>query len=591
MTDRSPFTPPFIAAGLLLGLLLILAAPGHAAPEWPAPLPLEAGERIPLGPHAAFQLDQKGHGTPQALLADPGTHLSPLKAHAFNLGVEPGVLWVAFRLDHGSAAGAHILNLDNPLFEDVRLFSRDTGGRWHESERNPAADPAGGVRPAWRHTFRLPASDGISRHLLRIDSGQALRFYAEIQTPAGHRAQSNRFWMVQGFYHGMILALALYNLFLFVTLRDTSYAWYIAFVLSTAAYFLFQRGLHLEFFPQVPIQVTHELMFAALALMSVFALQFTRRFLITGRRDPALDRLMRLLLPAPLLGVALSLWTGPAAGVLFFSLAGLGAIVLILVAATRALWLHRFTPAAYLLGAWSLLIPGMVVFIIAALGWLPNNAFTYYGVQVGSALEAVLLSLALADRIRSLRAEREALARRGDQLERITLMDELTGLYNRRHLERHLPEMVAEARRRGDPLSILIIDADDFKRINDTHGHPVGDQVLIRLGQALADSVRRGDTLFRYGGEEFVALLAGADAHTAREVARRMLRAVSRSAWPMQPQEPPQTVSIGLATLEPDDTPHTLFLRADKALYEAKQSGKNRVRGGSREPGVRSDPQ
>ncbi|MBK1691779.1 sensor domain-containing diguanylate cyclase [Ectothiorhodospira mobilis] len=579
-----PRLPPIAT----LCLLLALTVPAFADPAWPAPLPLEAGERIPLGPHAAVYLDPQGHSDPQALLADPDTRFRPLGTHAFNLGMAPGVLWVAFQLDPGGAPGARILNLDNPLFEHVTLFTRGPGGHWHEAGRNPSVGPSGELRPAWRHSFRIAAMEGVSRHLLRIDSGQALRFHAEIQTPAGHRAQSNHFWLAQGFYHGVILALALYNLFLFLTLRDTSYAWYIAFVLSTAAYFLFQRGLHLEFLPQVPIPVTHELMFTALALMSVFGLQFTRRFLITRRRDPALDRLLRLLLPAPLLGVALSLWAGPAAGVLFFSLAGLAAIVLILTAAARALWLHRFTPAAYLLGAWSVLILGMVVFILAALGWLPNNGLTYYGAQVGSALETVLLSLALADRIRALRAEREALARRGDQLERITLTDELTGLFNRRHLERRLPEMVAGARRRGDPLSVLLIDADDFKRINDTHGHPVGDQVLIRLGQALADSVRRGDTLCRYGGEEFVALLPGADARTAGAVARRMLRAVSRTPTPLQPHEPPQTVSIGLATLEPDDTPNGLFLRADKALYEAKQSGKNRVRGGSREPGVRS---
>lgn len=563
--------------------------PVRAHVSWPAPLPLEAGERIPLGPHAAVYLDPQGHDRPQDLLADTDTRFRPLGTHAFNLGMRPGVLWVAFGLDRGAAPGDRILNLDNPLFEHVTLFTQGPEGHWQEAGRNPSVGPSGRLQPAWRHSFRIAAAgEDASRHLLRIDSGQALRFYAEIQTPAGHRAQSNRFWLAQGFYHGMILALALYNLFLLFTLRDTSYAWYIAFVLSTAAYFLFQRGLHLEFLPGMPIQTTHQLMFTALTLMSVFALQFSRRFLITRRRDPALDRLLRLLLPVPLLGLALSLWAGPAAGVLSFSLAGLAAIVLILTAAARALWLHRFTPAAYLLGAWSVLILGMVVFIAAALGWLPNNTLTYYGAQVGSALDTVLLSLALADRIRALRAEREALARRGDQLERITLMDELTGLFNRRHLERRLPEMVAEARRRGDPLSVLLIDADDFKRINDTHGHPVGDQVLIRLGQALADSVRRGDTLCRYGGEEFVALLPGADARTAEEVARRMLRAVSRTPTPLQPQEPPQTVSIGLATLEPDDTPNDLFLRADKALYEAKQSGKNRVRGGSREPGVRS---
>lgn len=565
--------------GMFLLILLLLAlwpSPSLAVdPGWPEPIGVAGQERIPLAPHSALYLDTARHVTPEGLLAHGSPGFTRPETRSFNLGMAPGVLWVAFALADPDPR-PRLLSLDNPLFESVSLFIMGEGGAWSLVPRHQVVGRDGRLRPAWRHTFYI-AADGPAHYLLRIETGQNLRFHGEIQTLEGHYAQATGFWVLQGAYHGIILALALYNLFLLFSLRDVSYAWYVAFILSTAGYFFFQRGLHLELFPEVATQTTHLLMFLSVALLSLFALEFTRRFLGTRRRDPAWDRGMRLALPLPLVGTLLYLWTGPAGSVLFFSLAVLMIMLLVVGATLRAIHIHQFRPAIYLLLAWAVMLIGTLLFILAALGVLPNNLFTYYAVQGGSALETVLLSLALADRIRGLQAEREALVRRGNQLERIALLDELTGLYNRRHLEHRLPDLVSQAQRLGDPLSMVIIDADDFKQVNDNHGHPAGDQVLIRMGQTLADTVRRGDIVCRYGGEEFVALLPGTDEATALEIAERMRLSVARMPNPFNREGGPQTISIGLAALRPEETAQTLFLRADQALYAAKSGGKDRV--------------
>ncbi|AHK80109.1 diguanylate cyclase [Ectothiorhodospira haloalkaliphila] len=568
------------SALVILSILLMFlwSWPGATGLGWPEAIDVAGQERVPLAPYSAVYMDTARRTTPEALLDRDPPDFVELDSRSFNQGMSPGVLWVAFALQELDAR-PRLLSLDNPLFDSVTLFAQEEGGQWREVPRHQAVAWDQQRRPAWRHVFHIEADSPASRYLLRVETGQNLRFHAEIQTFEGHQAQATRFWLAQGGYHGIILALAVYNLFLLFSLRDASYAWYIAFILSTAGYFLFQRGVHLEFFPEWGSQTTQLLMFLCVALLSTFALQFTRRFLLMRRRDPDWDRWLRAALPLPLAGILLHVWLGTAGSVLFFSLVALAVIVLVVGASLRAYHLHDFRPALYLLLAWAAMFVGALLFVLGALGILPNNLITYYAVQVGSALETMLLSLALADRIRELQSEREILVRRGDQLERSTLLDDLTGLYNRRHLDRCFPDLVARAHSLGSPLSVAVIDADNFKQVNDVHGHAVGDQVLIRMGQVMADSVRRGDMVCRYGGEEFVVLMPGADEAMAGEIAERLRRAVASQPQPLGETSIRQTVSIGLATLQAEESADSLFLRADKALYEAKSGGKDRVVG------------
>ena len=166
--------------------------------------------------------------------------------------------------------------------------------------------------------------------------------------------------------------------------------------------------------------------------------------------------------------------------------------------------------------------------------------------------------------------------------EKAATVDALTGLRNRRWLNDAFARQLQRCMSAGQPVSALMFDADRFKRVNDTHGHLVGDEVLIHVGQTLASGLRPLDLLARYGGEEFAALLPNVTNTDALAVANRLRHAVE--------SHPPQTaagvlteitVSIGVATASADAPPTLLALleRADAALLEAKQSGRNCVRG------------
>ncbi|WP_144186154.1 PleD family two-component system response regulator [Elioraea rosea] len=167
----------------------------------------------------------------------------------------------------------------------------------------------------------------------------------------------------------------------------------------------------------------------------------------------------------------------------------------------------------------------------------------------------------------------------------LALTDPLTGLHNQRYLRGHLRSLIGSVRSAGGAVSALMIDLDHFKRINDQHGHPVGDAALRLVAGCIRGNVRLFDTVARYGGEEFVVVMPGANMPDAMVAAERLRGEIARLAFRPGPEAPllPLTASIGLATLsqpadfEGDGADERLLQMADAALYEAKRAGRNRV--------------
>jgi diguanylate cyclase (GGDEF)-like protein len=168
-----------------------------------------------------------------------------------------------------------------------------------------------------------------------------------------------------------------------------------------------------------------------------------------------------------------------------------------------------------------------------------------------------------------------------ERAKRRALIDELTGTYNRRFLEEALAKLVVpDDRRRGQVLSLMVIDLDHFKKVNDTYGHQVGDMVLKTVAQTLHKTLKESDVLARYGGEEFVVVLPRTDTAGAIVVAERLRIAVAglslRKLAPVAPER--VTISIGVASCPVHATTVAeLIHAADEALYTSKSQGRNRV--------------
>lgn len=166
-----------------------------------------------------------------------------------------------------------------------------------------------------------------------------------------------------------------------------------------------------------------------------------------------------------------------------------------------------------------------------------------------------------------------------DQLERIAALDPLTGVYNRRFGLQRLEEELSRVQRHAGPLALVMFDIDHFKRVNDTYGHLAGDRVIRRLAQVARASVRKGDVLVRYGGEEFLAVLPGARMADAGEIGERIRRMCEETVCYEQEREIRFTVSVGCAVFPDEGVVSTedLLRRADQALYAAKSGGRNRT--------------
>lgn len=224
--------------------------------------------------------------------------------------------------------------------------------------------------------------------------------------------------------------------------------------------------------------------------------------------------------------------------------------------------------------------PGKVLF---------SNTFIYFFFNILGMLVCYSLELSRRlDYLQRFTIERQAaelkealrkMEKERRRAEELSLQDPLTGLANRRRFFEEADREYERTLRYGRSLSIMLLDIDHFKRVNDTFGHAVGDRVLQRVSGIIAGTVRKSDLACRYGGEEFAVLLPEADPQTAQKLGERMLRSIKQSTIILGNEQVSISASMGIAGFsEAEDVPpHILLERADKILYQAKNSGRDRL--------------
>lgn len=203
---------------------------------------------------------------------------------------------------------------------------------------------------------------------------------------------------------------------------------------------------------------------------------------------------------------------------------------------------------------------------------LDYNMVFYAYMGVGTVLAFMTFGYVIGLRSEAERVRNRILSARVDELHLKSVTDGLTGAYTHGYLHEVLELEIQHSLTSSQPLSVMVVDIDDFKRINDVHGHLFGDRVIKETAETVAANVRSEDIIGRYGGDEFVVIMPGADGATALHVAGRVRDGIAKNGFNA-------TVSIGVATYEgaKGETPSDLFHRADMNLYQAKHDGKNRV--------------
>ena len=389
-------------------------------------------------------------------------------------------------------------------------------------------------------------------------------------------------------------------------LRDPGYFWYLLHTGAFGLVLFTLNGYGFEYFWPGSPWLADASVPLSICLALIGMQQFSRTFLELPERWPAGNRVSLALIGFfVLLGLA-SIWLPYSTSTPLASRAVLFGVIWIIVAAVVMLR-RDYRPARLFLLAWSLFLLGTAMFTLLAFGLVPRNFWTQNGVQIGSALEMLLLSLALGSRYAALRNEnirivqqaneqlersvidrtkqlRTAMAQLGEanvQLRDYSQRDPLTGVYNRRHFREAFEQALDARMDNGKPLALLLLDLDHFKKINDTYGHLAGDDCLHFAARSVEDVVvPRGGLVARFGGEEFVAVLPGADAQDALQVAEAVRLRIQQAPVSTGGHNIRLSASIGVHTVIEGHqaTPEDVIRIADEALYRAKDDGRNCVR-------------
>ncbi|HKY00924.1 MAG TPA: diguanylate cyclase [Burkholderiales bacterium] len=609
-------SPCYLRAVLALLLCTFILGPARAAVE------LDAKEaRHALAPHARYLVDpDQKLDLVSVRKADANAQLTQIsESGEINFGYSAAAFWLAFTVT-STPDTPHdwLLEIGFPSLDDIEAYLPAAGGykQVKVGDLQPFA-----ARPFAHRNFVFPIEFQAGRTqtvYVRVVSQGSLTIPMTLWRADAFQIEDQRTYTGLALYFGMLLALALYNLLLYVSLKDRVFIAYVTFAVFMALGQASFNGFGNQFiWPNWPAWGNVALP-SCMAAAGLFGALFTRSFLNTAQTAPKLDRLILAMAISFALAAVSPLVISYRAAAIFTSLCGL-AFSIVAVGAGWYCFLRGHPAARYFLVAWSLLLIGVGVLGARNLSWLPTNWFTTHAMLIGSALEMLLLSFALADRINFMRMQKEdaqarvlsihqtlvealqhseqelearveertrALAETNarlleseQQLQHMVYHDPLTGLANRVLLYDRISHALAQSTRRNTLIAVLMLDLDGFKPVNDRYGHDVGDQLLTAVANRLRANLRESDTVARFGGDEFVIALESVHhIQDGASVCNKLLTELARP-FVLGDREVQVTASIGIAMF-PDHgaDANTLIKKADEAMYRAKEAGRNAYR-------------
>lgn len=516
---------------------------------------------VSLSPYLGLLEDPTGKLSLDKILENPDQFYENSSASP-NFGFNSSAWWVRFTISNPTDKNRQmVIRQDYPLIDHLDFWASLADGQWTHiatGDHKPFDS-----RPLDTRDFQflIDIAPNTSRtFVFRYQTQGSLNIGLSVVSLDKQLDYLTKEYLAVGIYYGGFIVLLAYNLLLFMSLREKVFVYYALYVLSYGTYMSVHNGLSFQYlWPNSTWLANHSLIIL-LALSLLWAIRFAREILSSRRLAPVADRIAKLmevsmwvtLLVGPFMEyhtvvVPLSALTG----IICFHLLVLGIVT----------FRKGAKPARYYLLAFSALLVGVMAYMLKTFGFLPHNAFTQNAFQIGSLLEMVLLSLAIGSRLNELKLQ--------------TTVDGLTGLHNRRHFNEQILTEFQKAQRRSQPLTLMVLDIDNFKHFNDTEGHARGDLALKAVADVLASAIRKPSISCRYGGEEFAVILPNTPATAGMTLAKRVRHLVEeRTASDFC-----LTISIGVATMSNEcfESPDELFVAADQALYCAKEQGRNRV--------------
>ncbi len=552
-------------------------------------------------------------------MADPAVQQRFVPANGkASVGQSRNPWWIKVSLQrHRDAPQNWWLEVGSVTQLNMQLYLPGPHTSWTQRQGGEVVKYAEGRDHPYRRTlFKLPEL-----------GEEPVTFYLRTYDPAGNSFPL-KVWQLDdlsqlaateniglGVIYGIITALLLYNLFIFFSLRDSAYFWY---VLATAGALLFivsMTGHGFQYlWPNHPVPVWLDRIVLP-SLWGLFASRFTQTLMQTRRYVRWAHHLLNLACVMYIVAIAIDFFGDRGTAAWIIAMLSFTSIPAALGAAFIR-WRQHYFPAFLYLCGYGLILGSTGLLLMRTTGVIQPADWNAYVFPLAVAAESILFSFALAYRIQTLKqdrstamqqADREKTARlsqiqasadelkravelrtaelaqanqqlreREQALQHAAFHDPLTDLPNRRYLIERVENALADAHRREESVALLLVDLDHFKPINDRHGHDAGDLMLRTIGQRLREHVRSNDMVARLGGDEFAIVISGPEAEQhAQEIAVRLLTELARPVL-YGANNLAVTISIG-AALFPQHAKQFagLYKAADEALYQAKSQGRS----------------
>lgn len=585
-----------------------------------------------VGPGYQYLVDKAGEITLRDILGGELPWQDKKTADSVQQGYLAEPLWLQYQLEiQANQSDKIYMELASPFLNYVDFFLVQPTPQG----KNLLAHAVGGDHQQYidnplQHRFplfvlnSLPA--GEYEIYVRLQSDSAMIFPVSFMTSESFFSSEFKAQAFYGLFFGMMAVLAFYNGYVWYFMRDRTNLYNMAFIVSAMLYQASISGFGGQYvWGQLGFLNDKGYGVGILATI-FFAGRFAILFIDLKNRSPRLARFTDIYITAFSLALIPVVLLPERQALPVIYLMEIGICLYAMVVLAQQCLAGNYW-ARYLMAGWSVLIAGTCFFVASQLGWLTFSTTIEYIHAAGLALGNLMVTSALAARLQRERNEknkalkqaldlaqevteltrekeqiaasaRDELERRVDQktrdlsvmleklktsneeLEHATLTDAMTGVGNRRYLDTRFPELIKQCRQTRSPLGVLVIDADNFKKINDEFGHVMGDECLKKIAVILQRFSRRNlDVLVRYGGEEFILLLPATDEAGVYKVAESIRHHVEYASFWCNDRRIPVTVSVGVHAGIPDPLAdgEALLVKADEALYKAKKNGRNRV--------------
>ena len=529
-----------------------------------------------------------------------------------NFGFTSSAYWFSTQLARPMSGNTVFLKVSYPLLDHIELHVMADSGRsqvFHAGDTLEFKERLISHR-AFVFPIDFAPQEESLQVFMRVLTTSSMQVPVSIWQPEAFYADNYDEQLLLGLYYGLLLAIMVSNAMMALSVREPAYAYYAVYILFYGGFQMCVNGLAFEFLWPSSTYLAEKGTVVCMALGATMAAAFSAELLEIRQRRDRLRQMFMVFGTLNLISLPMCLLLPYAFSIQLQTLLvtlGTG-----LFFCAGIIQLRRgIEVAKYFLLAWTMFLLGIFIYGLKTYAVLPENGFTEYAIQVGSALETILLSFAIAHRFKVLRDDKLRLQRESTELletrvaertlaleqtldelsavnsrlERLSIVDSLSGVFNRAYFNVNFDRLWENARAEHKPLAVLMIDIDYFKKVNDNHGHLIGDNIISIVSNLVSEAVsREEDFVARYGGEEFAVVLPGTGLEAAMMLAEQIRAAVN--AFDSEVEALARvgriSVSIGVAAKIPgiDDTDtrsEVLLSLADEALYKAKNSGRNRV--------------